>query len=120
MVSPASSVTRTETRDAAEQDKAERGSASSSSSRKVGRARPAAVKAKGGIEDVLPDTKDLKAKDTHVMKKKRWWLKEPRAPYASFDDAPLIPLVQANWFSRITFLCTSLSLGPQRSLQTAR
>lgn len=85
--SPASSVTATNSRD------------------KAGDSKVVDEKRHGGIEDVLPNAKDLKAKDTQVVKKKRWWLKAPREPFASFDDAPIIPLATASWFSRITFLC---------------
>ncbi|BGP39125.1 hypothetical protein JCM10450v2_003079 [Rhodotorula kratochvilovae] len=119
MVSPASSVTRTDTRDA-EQDMAERGNATPSKEGKSAAVAGAARlddKRKGGIEDVLPSTKDLKAKDT-LLVKKRWWLKPPREPFASFDDAPEIPFATANWFSRATFLWIQpmLTTGYQRTL----
>ncbi|TNY22115.1 P-loop containing nucleoside triphosphate hydrolase protein [Rhodotorula diobovata] len=98
--SPASSVTATNSRD------------------KAGDSKVVDEKRHGGIEDVLPNAKDLKAKDTQVVKKKRWWLKAPREPFASFDDAPIIPLATASWFSRITFLWIQpmLTTGYQRTL----
>ncbi|GAA5902364.1 hypothetical protein JCM6882_000511 [Rhodosporidiobolus microsporus] len=108
MTSPTSSVTRA---DSAERDydKAEKGgSTSDSKEEKSGAA---------GAESLLPDARDLKTKDTQEIKT-RWWLPRPREPFPSFDDAPVMPLENASWFSRFTFLWIqpTMTLGYQRTL----
>ncbi|GAA5984896.1 hypothetical protein JCM11641_003618 [Rhodosporidiobolus odoratus] len=106
MSSPTSSVTRTESPEAA-YDRAEKGGYSGGDG----------GKSKEGAETVLPGAQDLKKKDISAVKT-RWWLKKPRDPFPSLDDAPTMPLAHANFFSKITFLWIQpmLTTGYQRTL----
>ncbi|GAA5994171.1 uncharacterized protein JCM10292_001909 [Rhodotorula paludigena] len=121
MPTPSSSITRGDSRER-DLDQAEKGGDSapggSSESTVAASSHGASSNGEGkGIDAVLPDSKDLKAQDT-LLFKKRWWLKAPRQPFASFDDAPEIPYAKANFFSRITFLWIQpmLTTGYQRTL----
>lgn len=58
----------------------------------------------------LPESNDLRTKETTLIKK-RWWLKTPRDPYPSLEEVPVAPLADANWLSKITFHCTSLAFS---------
>ncbi|GAA6012116.1 hypothetical protein JCM10207_005134 [Rhodosporidiobolus poonsookiae] len=114
MPSPTSSVTRAESKEA-DYDRAEKGGDADDSSTK-GSAAEKAPHGRGA-DAVLPTSKDLREKNTTEIKK-RWWLKTPREPFASFQDAPVMPLAHANWLSKITFLWIQpmLTTGYQRTL----
>ncbi|BGP58188.1 hypothetical protein JCM8202v2_005849 [Rhodotorula sphaerocarpa] len=65
----------------------------------------------------LPESNDLRTKETTLIKK-RWWLKTPRDPYPSLEEVPVAPLADANWLSKITFhwIQPMLTTGYQRTL----
>ncbi|BGP15223.1 hypothetical protein JCM10213_000825 [Rhodosporidiobolus nylandii] len=112
MSSPASSVTRTGSQEP-NYDQAEKGGfVAADDAAKQKKSGPP-----GTTGAVLPDTSELKERQTTTFKK-RWWLKAPREPHPSLDEVPVMPLHGANFFSKITFLWIQpmLTTGYQRTL----
>ncbi|GAA5952785.1 hypothetical protein JCM21900_005802 [Sporobolomyces salmonicolor] len=68
-------------------------------------------------ELVIPVTDNLKTKETQSVRA-RWWLKVPREPYPSLEQAEMTPLASANIFSKATFhwIQPLLTTGYQRTL----
>ncbi|CEQ43018.1 SPOSA6832_04911, partial [Sporobolomyces salmonicolor] len=68
-------------------------------------------------ELVIPVTDNLKTKET-LSVRTRWWLKVPREPYPSLEQAEMTPLASANIFSKATFhwIQPLLTTGYQRTL----
>ncbi|GAA5925731.1 hypothetical protein JCM1841_001743 [Sporobolomyces salmonicolor] len=68
-------------------------------------------------ELVIPVTDNLRTKETQSVRT-RWWLKVPREPYPSLEQAEMTPLASANIFSKATFhwIQPLLTTGYQRTL----
>ncbi|GAA5878573.1 hypothetical protein JCM1840_007455 [Sporobolomyces johnsonii] len=104
--SPSSSVTRADSTDIEVKDEKARSVQSSSP---------------GDLEKqelAIPVTEDLKTKEAQAVKR-RWWLKAPREPYPSLEQAEMTPLASANIFSKATFhwIQPLLTTGYQRTLE---